>query len=90
MLSKKKKNVNVDIYTSSKNKKINNVDLQKFNQEYSLLTINYTDKIHDRFIVVDDREMYHLGASIKDVGNKCFGINKINEKKLIDDFIMYI
>lgn len=38
---------------------------------------------HDRFIVIDNKEMYHLGASIKDLGKKCFGINKIEDREII-------
>lgn len=45
-----------------------------------------TNKFHDRFIIIDDKEMYHLGASIKDLGKKCFGINKIEDMKIIEKF----
>jgi len=48
-----------------------------------------TNKFHDRFIIIDEIEMYHLGASIKDVGDKVFGINKIEDKYLIDKVISF-
>ena len=87
MLTKKKSNVEVTILTSSKSN-IEDIDVQKFNKEYSTLKITKTNKFHDRFIVLDSKEMYHLGASIKDLGKKCFGINKIEDieiiKKIID------
>ena len=86
MLTKKKNNVEVVILTSDKSN-IQNIDIQKFNKEYPILKIAKTNKFHDRFIVIDNEEMYHLGASIKDVGKKCFGINKIEDKEIIGKII---
>ena len=86
MLTKKKNNVEVVILTSNKSN-IQNIDIQKFNKEYPILKIARTNKFHDRFIVLDNEEMYHLGASIKDVGKKCFGINKIEDKEIIEKII---
>ena len=76
MLSKKKEKVEVVILTSEKSK-IGALDVKKFNKKYPILKLSRTNKFHDRFIVIDNKEMYHLGASIKDLGKKCFGINKI-------------
>ena len=86
MLSKKKKNVEVAILTSEKSN-IENLDIQKFNKEYPILKVAKTNKFHDRFIVIDNKEMYHLGASIKDLGKKCFGINKIEDMQIIEKII---
>ena len=86
MLTKKNKNVEVVILTSDKSN-IEIIDIQKFNKEYPILKIAKTNKFHDRFIIIDNREMYHLGASIKDLGKKCFGINKIEDTKIIDKII---
>ena len=86
MLTKKKNNVEVVILTSDKSN-INNLDIQKFNKEYSMLNVAKTNKFHDRFIVIDNKEMYHLGASIKDFGKKCFGINKIEDIEIIKKII---
>ena len=86
MLTKKKNNVEVVILTSNKSN-IQNIDIQKFNKEYPILKIAKTNKFHDRFIVLDNEEMYHLGASIKDLGRKCFGINKIEDKEIIERII---
>ncbi len=83
MLTKKKKEVEIRIVTSSKSK-IQNLDIQKFNKQYPILKINYTNQFHDRFIVIDERELYHCGASIKDLGKKCFAINQIEDKKVIE------
>ena len=49
-----------------------------------------TNKFHDRFIIIDDKEMYHLGASIKDLGKKCFGINKIEDEEYLEIIIKNI
>ncbi|MBR0491747.1 MAG: ORF6N domain-containing protein [Clostridia bacterium] len=86
MLSKKNKDVEVVILTSTKSN-IQNIDIQKFNKEYPTLKVAKTNKFHDRFIVIDNKELYHCGASIKDLGNKCFGINKIEDSEIIENFI---
>ena len=86
MLTKKKNNVEVVILTSNKSN-IQNIDIQKFNKEYPILKVAKTNKFHDRFIVIDSKEMYHLGASIKDLGKKCFGINKIEDTEIIEKII---
>ena len=86
MLTKKNKNVEVVILTSDRSN-IEKIDIQKFNKEYPLLKIAKTNKFHDRFIIIDNKEMYHLGASIKDLGKKCFGINKIEDIKIIDKIV---
>lgn len=86
MLTKKKKQVEVVILTSDKSN-IQNVDIQKFNKEYPTLKILKTNKFHDRFMDIDSEELYHLGASIKDLGKKCFGINRIEDTEIIGKII---
>ena len=83
MLSKKKKGVEVVILTSN-NSNILKLDIQKFNKEYPILKVAKTDKFHDRFIIIDNKELYHCGASLKDLGKKCFGINRIEDVDYID------
>ena len=86
MLAKKNNNVEVVILTSDRSN-IQQIDVQKFNKEYPKLKVAKTNKFHDRFIVIDNGEMYHLGASIKDLGKKCFGINKIEDVEIIEKII---
>jgi len=86
MLTKKNKSVEVVILTSDKSN-IEKIDIQKFNKEYPILKIAKTNRFHDRFIVIDNKEMYHLGASIKDLGKKCFGINKIEDLDIIEKIV---
>ena len=73
-LAKKKKGVNVTIYTDPKTK-LTAQDIQAFNAQYPTLTLNYTSKTHDRFLIIDNSTIYHIGASLKDLGKKCFGFN---------------
>jgi len=77
-LSKKNLNVMVLLITSNK-AKINNFDIHKFNKQYPSIEIKYTDKFHDRFIIIDNKKLYHLGTSLNYIGNKVFGINKIED-----------
>ncbi len=64
--------------------------VKKFNKEYPILKVAKTNKFHDRFIVIDNKEMYHLGASIKDLGKKCFAINRIEDMEIINRIILEI
>lgn len=69
--AKKQKGVNITIYTDSKTK-LTVQDVQAFNSQYPTLTLNYTTKMHDRFMIIDNKILYHIGASLKDLGKKCF------------------
>ena len=70
-LSKKQKGVSVTIYTNPKTK-LTVQDVQTFNAQYPTLTLNQTTKMHDRFMIIDNKVLYHIGASLKDLGKKCF------------------
>ena len=73
-LATKNSGVAVTIYTSSKTK-LTAQDIQNFNAQYPPLTVNYTDKMHDRFLIIDHKILYHIGASLKDLGKKCFAFD---------------
>lgn len=83
MLAKKNKEVEVVILTS-KNMELSKLDINKFNQQYPTLKLATTNRFHDRFMVVDDKELYHIGASLKDLGKKCFAISKVENQEMID------
>ena len=83
MLSKKNESVEVVILTSQ-NCNLNKLDISKFNKQYPSLKISYTNKFHDRFILIDNKELYHCGASLKDLGKKCFAISKIEDMEYIE------
>ena len=87
ILQKKNKNVEVVILTLP-NCNLTKLDIKKFNEQYPVLKIARTDKFHDRFIIIDNRELYHCGASLKDLGKKCFGINKIKDNTFIENVMM--
>lgn len=89
MLSKKNKNVEVIILTLQ-NTSLNKLDINKFNKQYPTLKVAYTNKFHDRFIVIDNEKLYHIGASLKDLGKKCFAISKIEDDEYIEKISHYI
>ena len=82
MLSKKNKDVEVVILTSQ-NSNLTKLDINKFNKQYPTLKVAITNKFHDRFIVIDNKELYHCGASLKDLGKKCFALSKMNDIEYI-------
>lgn len=83
MLSKKNKNVDVIIVTSQ-NSNLIKLDIHKFNKQYPTIKIIKTNKFHDRFILIDNRKLYHIGASLKDLGKKCFAISKIKDEDYVE------
>ena len=89
MLSKKNKHVEVIILTLQ-NTSLNKLDINKFNKQYPTLKVAYTNKFHDRFIVIDNEKLYHIGASLKDLGKKCFAISKIEDDEYIEKINHYI
>lgn len=75
--------VNIKVYTEN----IDNTAKEKYEKQYSNLSIFTTDIFHDRFIVIDNKILYHSGASFKDLGKKCFAITKIEDTKIIKDLL---
>ena len=69
-------NVRVTIVTRKFNL-LKDIDIKKYNNQYHNLKVIYSDKFHDRFIILDKKVLYHSGASYKDLGNKCFAITKM-------------
>ena len=86
LLSKKKSDVAVTIYTQ-KQTKLTKADVKNFNAQYPTLKIKYTKVFHDRFLILDRTIAYHVGASLKDAGKKCFGINLIQDAGIIKDIL---
>ena len=82
-LSKKSSGVNVVIYTDPKTK-LSAQDIQKFNAQYPTLTLKHTTKMHDRFLIVDGKILYHIGASLKDLGKKCFAFEVFDSAFIAD------
>lgn len=86
LLCKKKQGVDVVIITAGKGG-LSIKDVEKFNAQYPKLLVKMARDFHDRFLILDKAEVYHIGASIKDAGKKSFGITKIEEKDLIKNLI---
>ena len=84
LFAKKRKGVSLTIITSEHVKngkadhKISEADAATFNAQYPKLSIRYSEKFHDRFLIIDDKELYLIGASLKDLGRKCFAFTKLD------------
>lgn len=76
MLDKRKSNVSATIYTQSISKQLT-LDLQKHNAQYAPIDVRVMTNFHDRFLFIDEKTIYHIGASIKDLGKKVFGFSKL-------------
>ena len=75
----KKKKVKVIIYTSIQTRLLGK-DIDSFNKQYGNLEVKYTTKVHDRYIIIDQIKLYHLGYSIKDLGKKICSICELDSK----------
>ncbi len=88
LFTKKRKGVKVTIITSEHFKKnvphhqISDADIETFNGQYPKLTVRYNETFHDRFLIIDDKELYLIGASLKDLGAKCFGFTKMDAAQI--------
>ena len=78
MLSKRKETCKAIIYTQKINAFLK-LDLAKHNEQYPKIEIHQFKSAHDRFLIIDEKELYHIGASLKDLGKKWFAISKLNE-----------
>ena len=76
-LSKREKGVSVIIYTKDISKQVQ-LDLDRFNKQYEPIEVKEFSKSHDRFLILDETEVYHLGASLKDLGKRWFAFSKLN------------
>ena len=76
-------NVKVKIYTEN----IDNISKEKYKKQYSNIEIINTNIFHDRFVIIDNKVLYHSGASFKDLGKKCFAITKIVEDSILEELL---
>jgi len=79
LFSKRNKNVIVKIFTKEISKPLK-LDLKKHNSQYPQIEIKEFSKSHDRFMIIDDKEIYHIGASLKDLGKKWFAFSKFDKE----------
>ena len=87
MLSKREKSVKAIIYTSILTHE-NKLDLKKYHAQYPDIKINQFNKSHDRFLIIDNKTIYHLGASLKDLGKKWFAFSILNVE--VDEIVKKI
>lgn len=81
LFTKRKKDVNVTIFTANLSKALI-TDLKKFNAQYPKIEVKEFNHSHDRFMIIDDEDVYHFGASLKDLGKKWFAFSKFETKAL--------
>lgn len=86
LLAKKNNGVDVKIYTYA-SARLTNTDAANFNAQYPTLSVTKMQVFHDRFIILDGKTAYHIGASIKDAGKKCFGISLLEDQDLVSDLL---
>ena len=82
------RDINVPIKVYSKNFDTNLIE--KYNEQYSNISTFIHNGFHDRFIILDKSILYHCGASFKDLGVKCFAINKVDNSFLLDSILNYL
>ena len=81
LFAKRGKDVTVTIYTKNISKQLA-VDIEKYNAQYKPIILKELKLAHDRFLIIDEKELYHLGASLKDLGKKWFGFSKMDTETL--------
>ncbi|HSW53870.1 MAG TPA: ORF6N domain-containing protein [Ignavibacteriaceae bacterium] len=81
LFTKRKKDVTVTIYTANLSKVLI-TDLKKFNAQYPKIEVKEFKQSHDRFMIIDDEDVYHFGASLKDIGKKWFAFSKFEKEAL--------
>ena len=77
LFTKRSPGVTVTIYTAQISKQLT-LDLQRHNAQYAPVIIKQFKQSHDRFLLIDDKDIYHIGASLKDLGKKWFAFSKLN------------
>ncbi|MCF6310702.1 MAG: ORF6N domain-containing protein [Sulfurimonas sp.] len=86
LLFSKNQNIEVTIHTNTFTKALK-LDLEKYNKQYKDISIKTNKKFHDRFLIIDNKEVYHIGASLKDLGKKTFAFSKMEDlaRHLLDN-----
>ena len=82
LLAKKSKGVTVEIVTSRRGNKISASDIAKFNAQHGGLTVTVSKNFHDRFLAIDGKRLYLVGASLKDLGWKCFAFTELDSSEI--------
>ena len=81
-----KTNKKIKVYSKNMNEEL----IKKYMSQYNNVEIIENDTFHDRFIIIDNKDLYHCGASFKELGKKCFEISKIENSIILDKIIDYL
>ena len=81
MMSEKAQGVQVEIYTKEISKALK-LSEEKFNNQYRNLSVHQTNRIHDRFLIIDNETIYLIGASLKDAGKRLFAFTKMSPERI--------
>jgi len=76
-LGKRNNNVTATIYTKTISNQLR-LDVQRYNSQYPPIEIEFFSDAHDRFLIIDNTELYHIGASLKDLGKKWFAFSRMD------------
>ncbi|MGB4775489.1 MAG: ORF6N domain-containing protein [Daejeonella sp.] len=77
LLGKRRDNITATIYTKSISNQLR-LDIQRYNSQYAPIEVKSFSDAHDRFMIIDDAELYHIGASLKDLGKKWFAFSRMD------------
>ena len=78
---------NIVVSEDIKIENIDNISKEKYEKQYSNIEIINTNIFHDRFIIIDNKVLYHSGASFKDLGKKCFAITKMEDNNILKELL---
>ena len=88
ILKKKRDGVAVTVWAKERGDKLSEADVETFELQYGPVELKHTEAFHDRFLILDGTTGYHIGASIKDAGKKCFGINRLEDSASVESVLM--
>ena len=85
LIAQKRKDVEVLVVKNSRSKLLHNVDVVQFNTQYAnSLTVKVSDRFHDRFLIIDKTTLIHVGASLNNLGKKCFAFSSLDKSNIPD------
>ena len=90
ILSRKQDKVSAILVTDDRNTRLTAKEVQSFNDQFGGLEVRYSRKFHDRFLILDDEELYYCGASLKDAGKKVFAIGRIHDSEYLQGILSRI
>ena len=90
MLSRKQRQTEVIIVTDKKGDNLTQKEIDSFNSQCGKLTVRYSRRFHDRFLILDNTELYNCGASLKDAGKRVFALNRMHDPQFIEGILARI